>query len=127
MPMRSLNSRLLKWPDRQTVLESARAWAMQSGTSMPELLKIGVFGSYARGDWGVGSDLDLVAVVSRARAPRLERAAAWDTTTLPVPVDLLVYTSEEWRALLESDSRFGRAARHEVRWLWERSGGTAPG
>jgi predicted nucleotidyltransferase len=120
-----LNSPLLKWPDRQTVLDSARAWAGAAGATVSELLKVGVFGSYARGDWGVGSDLDLVVIVSRAAAPRLERASAWDTTTLPVPVDLLVYTSEEWQALLDTHSRFSRTARQEVRWLWER-GESAP-
>jgi uncharacterized protein len=125
MPVRSSNSPPLKWPDWQTVLDGARAWAAHAAATVPEVLRIGVFGSYARGDWGVGSDLDLVAIVSRAAAPRLERASAWDTTTLPVPVDLLVYTSEEWQALLDSNSRFGRTARQEVRWLWE-TGESAP-
>ncbi len=35
----------------------------------PELLKIGCFGSYAGGDWGLGSDLDLVVVVAEAGWP----------------------------------------------------------
>jgi len=29
-------------------------------------LRIGYFGSYARGDWGVGSDLDLLVIVTAA-------------------------------------------------------------
>jgi uncharacterized protein len=120
MPVRSLNSPLLRWPDRQTVLDSARAWAAHAGATVPEVLKIGVFGSYSRGDWGVGSDLDLLAVVQHSDTAPDQRPAAWDTTTLPVPVDLLVYTSAEWQALLATDSRFARTARQEVRWLWER-------
>jgi predicted nucleotidyltransferase len=28
------------------------------------VVRIGYFGSYARGDWGVGSDLDVIAVVA---------------------------------------------------------------
>jgi predicted nucleotidyltransferase len=56
----------------------------------PELRALGYFGSYARGDWGVGSDLDIVAVVATTDVPFDRRALHWDLSTLPVPVDLLV-------------------------------------
>jgi predicted nucleotidyltransferase len=51
---------------------------------------VGYFGSYARGDWGVGSDLDLVVIVEASAEPFERRA---------VPVDLLVYTRAEWTRL----------------------------
>lgn len=35
---------------------------------------------YARGDWGVGSDVDLVAVVAAAESPFEHRALEWDLT-----------------------------------------------
>ena len=57
----------------------------------PELQALGYFGSYARGDEGFGSDLDLVAVVGQSPLPFMERARDWKTETLPVPADLLVY------------------------------------
>ncbi len=120
MPVRSSNSPPLKWPDRHTVLDRALAWAAHAGASVPGLLKVGVFGSYARGDWGVGSDLDLLAVVQHADTAPDQRPAAWDTTTLPVPVDLLIYTSAEWEALIGSRSRFATVARDEILWLWTR-------
>ena len=43
----------------------------------------GCFGSFARGDWGVGSDLDLVAVVRRAERPFIERARDWPLDEAP--------------------------------------------
>jgi uncharacterized protein len=79
-------------------------------------MRIGYFGSYARGDWGVGSDVDLVIVVEDCDRPFEQRATAWDTTQLPVPADLLVYTQGEW-AVLSARPGFGRAVEDEAVWV----------
>ena len=52
MPVRSLTSSTLKWPDAQTVDEAVRALAQRLAGVHPELRRLGYFGSYARGDWG---------------------------------------------------------------------------
>ncbi len=83
-------------------------------------MAVGLFGSYARGDAGVGSDLDVVLVVSDSEVPWESRASSWDTTSLPVPVDLLVYTRREWSAL-DRDTRFGRMLAEETRWVFRTS------
>ena len=116
MPTRSSSSSVLVWPDRETVDRAARDWAEAIAADDPNVIRIGYIGSYARGDWGVGSDLDVVAVVRNAEVPSHRRAAAWNTTSLPVPVDLLVYTEEEW-GHIDPESRFGRVVREEIRWL----------
>ena len=83
----------------------------------PELQALGYFGSYARGDEGFGSDLDLVAVVGQSPLPFMERARDWKTETLPVPADLLVYTAEEWRELRNGAGRFANVLAAETVWL----------
>ena len=80
-------------------LKAVRQWAEDLSRTRKEVLAVGYFGSLARGEWGVGSDLDLVLIVESSQQPFLRRSAGWDTTALPVPVDLLVYTPEEWRKL----------------------------
>lgn len=115
MPVRSLCSYVLKWPDARQVIAGLRQWAEQVAAQRPELLRVGYFGSYARGDWGVGSDLDVVLVVSEAGDPFIRRAASWDLTALPVPCDLLVYTQAEWDRGVLSEK-----VRGELIWLWER-------
>ena len=75
---------------------------------------MGYFGSLARGDWGVGSDVDLVIVVSASTMPFFRRPARWDATRLPVPADLLVFTEDEWRAM-ESTGR--RLIREPIEWV----------
>ena len=122
MPVRSLHSSVLKWPEREAVLTAARRWAAQQAGQHPELLAIGCYGSYARGDWGVGSDLDVVAIVQSCDVPFERRAATWDVDALPVPADLLVYTRDEWERILRERSRFGRMLQDETRWLWVRNG-----
>jgi len=64
-----------------------RRWAARVCRDRPEVLRLGYFGSYARGDWGVGSDLDLVVIVKDSDQPFEGRARDWDTLELPVPVD----------------------------------------
>lgn len=118
MPVRPSTSRVLKWPDRATVDAAVRALVAQWVAAHPELRRAGCFGSYARGDWGVGSDVDLVVVVERSARPFAERALDFDVTPLPVPADLLVYTEDEWRALADTSPRFWqRLAAETVRVL----------
>ncbi len=117
MPVRSSRSSVLRWPDAQTVDRAVRRWALQLGHSRPEVLRIGYFGSYARGDWGVGSDLDLIIIVASSERAFVRRAADWDTTALPVPADVLVYTQAEWQ-MLEQQDRLPPLT-SSIIWVWE--------
>lgn len=99
MPVRSLTSSVLRWPDRDQVVDAVTAWAREVVARDPTVIRVGYFGSYATGTWGVGSDLDLVIIVGSTDLPFERRAIAWDTMTLPVPTDLLVYTPAEWERL----------------------------
>jgi uncharacterized protein len=124
MPVRSLTSPVMRWPAQERVEAAVRSWASTEGPRHPDLLALGMFGSYARGDSGVGSDLDLLAVVARSAEPFERRALSWDLSPLPVPAELLVYTAEEWRALHATGSRFARTLSREGVWLL---GGLPPG
>ena len=120
MPVRSLNSSVLVWPDRVQVDRAVRRWAADASKDRPQILRLGYFGSYARGDWGVGSDLDLVAIVSSASEPFERRGLTWDLTVLPVPAEILVYSEPEWRALEAQGSRFTRTLAQEAVWVLQR-------
>ncbi|MBI4483881.1 MAG: nucleotidyltransferase domain-containing protein [Acidobacteria bacterium] len=90
MPVRSLNSSVFTWPDRKRVDSAVRAWAEEEGKKHLGLRGLGYFGSYARGNWGVGSNLDLIAIVKRADERFERRSLDWDLSSLPVPAELLV-------------------------------------
>ncbi len=117
MPVRSLSSPVLKWPGRAEVDAAARALAARLSATHPELARLGYFGSYARGDFGPGSDLDLVAIVERSARPFTDRALDFDLRGLPVPAQLVVYTEDEWSAARERGGRFFEALRSETVWL----------
>lgn len=119
MPVRSWPSPVIRWPDAEAVVAALRRWAEGVAAGRPGVLCVGFFGSYARGDWGVGSDLDIVVLVHDTAIPFERRAAGWDATSLPVPADVLVYTADEWHRLA-GGSPMARAMRREVRWVWQR-------
>ena len=69
---------------------------------------LALFGSYARGDWGVGSDLDLVVIVDDAELSPVERRRRYEPTHVPVPADVWVYTRSEWSALADHSPHLAR-------------------
>ena len=86
----------------------------------PEVLRIGYFGSYAKGNWGVGSDLDIVILVAHSDLPFMRRALGWDTLALPVPTDVCVYTQAEWDKLAAQAQRFYREVMRQAVWVYQR-------
>lgn len=119
MPVRLLSSSVLKWPSAATALEAARRWAAETAAQRADVLGIGVFGSCARGDWGVGSDLDLVVIVDNARRPFDELSDDWNVSRLPVPADVVVYSLAQWEQL-PRESRVWRTHAKETIWLLRR-------
>lgn len=119
MPVRLLTSSVLKWPSRTDVLEQLGRWAQAVIQADPNVLSIGCFGSYARGTHGVGSDLDILIIVRDAENPFIRRAAEWDTSSLPVASDVIVYTENEWKSL-GPGSRFHSMLKNETLWLVRR-------
>ena len=117
MPVRSLNSSVLKWPDAAAVHRAALHWAEREAPRRNGLLRLGYFGSYARGEWGVGSDLDLIAIVEHTDTPFERRALEWDLSGLPVPAELLVYTRAEWEEMRGRGARFPSVVEAEAVWL----------
>jgi predicted nucleotidyltransferase len=91
---------------------AVREWATRAA-QRANLVRIGYAGSYARGDWGPGSDVDIIVIVRETTAPFERRALDWDATDLPVPADVLVYTPDEWR---EQEHKGASIAR-EVVWV----------
>jgi uncharacterized protein len=120
MPVRSLNSSVLIWPDHQTVERAFTEWVLGKASTHPELLRAGFFGSYAKGNWGVGSDLDILLIVRETGISFIERGSSWDVRTLPVPAEIIIYTQEEWESMRERGERFSRQLSEEVVWIYER-------
>lgn len=118
MPVRSSNSSVLVWPDLAKVDRTIRSWVLVEAAKHPELRRLAYYGSYARGDWGVGSDLDLLAIIENSAEPFDRRSLSWDLGPLPVPADLLVYTVAEWEQMIAEGGRFARTVEREAIWVY---------
>ncbi|MBI4304844.1 MAG: nucleotidyltransferase domain-containing protein [Chloroflexi bacterium] len=121
MPVRLLDSPVLKWPDHDTVHSAVRQWAQSVARSLAaeiEVIAIGYFGSYARGDWGPGSDVDIMIITAQQPAHDPHRHYSpvdWETWGLPVPADVLVYAADEWARL---GGKMGKVLREETVWVY---------
>ena len=113
---------MLRWPTPSQVLPATRIWAERQALAHPELIALGVFGSYGRGDAAVGSDLDLLLIDRYATGTQSQRLPKWPLEELPLACDALVLTPEEFVFLLEPPSkppgRMAQALRADLRWLW---------
>ncbi len=116
MPVRSLNSSVLKWPDNEEVFQAFKSWSLKVRED-PLISGIGIFGSFSGGNWGPGSDLDIILILKESPSPFMERGTKFDTFEIPVPVDLLVYTEEEWKKM-EKERPTGIPS--QVKWHFKR-------
>lgn len=113
MPVRLLNSVVLRWPRRDEVLAAARRWAIELTQSDDAVEEVFCVGSCARGDWGVGSDLDVIVIVSSAPDSPVERRRLYEPTNVPVPSDVWIYTRDEWAGLAEHSVHLLRRLQNE--------------
>lgn len=120
MPVRSLNSSVLKWPNKEEIENKLKDWVKEVVEKRKDIVKIGYFGSYAKGNYGVGSDLDIIIILEKSSLPFMERAKEWDLLDFPVPVDLLIYTLEEWEKLEKENNIFFKTISKECVWIFER-------
>lgn len=120
MPVRSLNSAVLIWPDREVVLKAFQAW-IRKYEHNPDIIRIGYYGSYARGDWGVGSDLDVLILIEDSQVRLYERSRAFDLTELPVPTDIIIYTLPEWDSMARAGQPFWRKVSAEIIWVFSKT------
>jgi len=113
-----LNSSIIKWPDKETVLSAFEQWIQSLAQNRTDIIQIGCFGSYARGDWGVGSDLDIVIILNQSNLPFEKRNEGWQEERLPVPTDLIIYTQEEWERMKAENSSFFSRINRETKWVY---------
>lgn len=117
MPVRSLNSSVMKWPSKKEVEKSLNEWSKRLNKERDDLTKIGYFGSYAKENWGVGSDLDLIIILEKSEKPFERRGIDFDTSPIPVPTELLVYTRKEWRNMQVEKNEFYCSVFEEIIWI----------
>lgn len=117
LPTSSNGVRVFKALDRDEVLAQLTQWAAKQRRDHPEIIRLGLFGSYSRGDYGPGSDIDLLIIVGDSNEPRwFMRAIAFDASELPVGADVFVYTQAEVDRMLPDSPWLSRIL-GEIVWV----------
>jgi len=93
-----LRSAGIVYVDRAQVLQEARDIAVALRRAHPEVLRVILYGSFAKGRGGPRSDLDVVLIVKHTPLPPRDRPAHYIPTSTR-PIDLTVYTRAEVEAL----------------------------
>ena len=87
------------------------------------VLKAFVFGSYARGTPDPGSDIDIIVIIDRKgvrqsygemQADRKRINALLLQTRKKIPMDIMVYTNDEWNKIHEDPTDFIRTVEAEA-------------
>jgi predicted nucleotidyltransferase len=86
--------------------------------SKPEVVKIILFGSYAKNRRDLFTDLDLIVVMDSEKDFTQRTAQLYSEIDLSVDMDMLVYTPDEYKKLRRG--RFMSAVQEEGRVLYER-------
>ncbi len=109
-----------KFVDREEIVALAESVARRLGESCRSVWKVLLIGSFARGDYGVRSDLDLLVILEEPAAGIDERLDELLRLTPPYPTDLLPVTRSEVEARLEAGDPFISRALREGIVLWSR-------
>ncbi len=117
MPRKSLHFVRHDAVPKDRVVAAARSWAEQLRADHPEVVRVGYFGSYARGDYVPGSDLDVLVELTASDARRRDRSDRYRPDRFPVGLDLIVYTSGELADARAEGASFVSTIDTEIEWL----------
>jgi len=95
MQQPSSSSVRIHWLDSERTTEMLRVAVRQMMARQPEVERVLLFGSLARGQAVPGSDADLLVVLSAADEPFIERIPSYLPTGAPIGVDVFPYTQQE--------------------------------
>ncbi len=102
-----------RFVDRDEILNLSREAARRIAENHVGVVKVLLFGSFARKDYGARSDLDLLVIVSSDR-PIRERIEDFLADAPGYPTDILVYTEQEIQSLSENSGFLRQAVREAI-------------
>jgi predicted nucleotidyltransferase len=108
-----LSSAGSRFANREEVILLARETAARIAAAYPEIIRIILFGSFARGDYGTRSDLDLLVVFKESGKSMRERLGELLRFSPAYPTDFIPVTQCEVDARLAEGDPFLRQAMAE--------------
>jgi len=90
------------------LIEALKKAAAEIKRGSPDVEKVFLFGSFARGNYTPQSDVDILIVVGHTEKPFLERKDRFASyySAIPFDVNVLVYSRAEIKRMREGNNRF---------------------
>jgi predicted nucleotidyltransferase len=86
--------------DKKLLFKELKALAQELKKAHPEIKEVFVFGSIARGDYGVNSDVDLLLVLENSDKNRyFDRIPDYLDFEFPLEVEIFPFTEEELKKI----------------------------
>jgi len=119
---RSFNSVQIESIDLDRVMHDVHVCAAAVGSQHSEVQACIIYGSLLRGDYLPESDIDVLILVEAAQEPFLKRTDAFRDyfLSLPMDVDLKVYTREEAEDMIQKGNSYLIEALQEGKVLWKK-------
>lgn len=99
--------------DKEIVWNALKQFVRELVKNNPEIEKILLFGSFAKGESVPGSDIDLLIVLNASDKSFLNRMAKYMPDKFPVSVDVFPYTRKELEAMVKEGNFFLKQALKE--------------
>ncbi|MBI2829796.1 MAG: nucleotidyltransferase domain-containing protein [Chloroflexi bacterium] len=122
MQTRSSGSVKVVYLDREAVKQAVKQAVRRLARRRPEIRKVVLFGSLARGDAVPGSDTDLLVVLADSDRTFLDRTPIYHPSGVPVGVDVFPYTEKEFLRIIKEGNVFVKRALSEGMVVFERRG-----
>jgi predicted nucleotidyltransferase len=110
MPAPSSPSVKVTFTNRKQILTALENLIQEWTQKHPELEQVILFGSFARGDYFPGSDVDVLLILEKSDQPFLKRIPTFLPIQFPVDIDIFPYTrAEVQRMIRDPHSLVGQA------------------
>ena len=103
--------------DKTVIWQALNRWTKEL-SQRPEVLAVVLFGSMASKRVGVGSDVDVLLILSQSDQPFLERTVIYKPHRFPVDIDVFPYTWQE----IQAGQKLAQEALRTGQVLWVREG-----
>jgi predicted nucleotidyltransferase len=103
--------------DKDEVLRQLHRFITELKRTRPEVVMVGLFGSYATDTFGPASDVDLLIILRKSSKRFIDRIPDFIPENLSVGCDVFPYTSEEVEKMKQDGNHWIRRILGEVVWL----------
>ncbi|OGL46970.1 MAG: hypothetical protein A2161_09405 [Candidatus Schekmanbacteria bacterium RBG_13_48_7] len=120
MPVSSSNSVKIKSVSPVLVIDALKKWISELRLNNKNLISAGYFGSYAKGNYAPGSDIDILLILTNSKHDRFfDRSPEFYPESFPIGMDIFVYTVDEISQMFEYGNGWIKQVFNSTIWIFQ--------